>query len=183
VASCSKDSAEVVTVGAHIEAFGAVDAKANCGESDIQDLILVDANATGRAIDGFAFAGEFVEGNPIFFDCRDHGRDLIKLACKFFKCGLKRGGLDRGNGLGFENFSCRVLCIGCFTQFESALVHFVLGHEKVLDAGGFADNEHEEPGGDGIEGAAVAYLALLKASTDKVDNIMGGFAGGLVDEQ
>ena len=89
MASRSEDGAKVVAVGANIEAFRAVDTKANCGKSDFQDLVLIDANATGWAIDGFAFASQFVERNPVFFNRRDHGGDLIKLACKLFKRGLK----------------------------------------------------------------------------------------------
>ena len=91
MASGSEDGSKVVAVGANIEAFRAVDTKANDGKSDFQDLVLIDANTTGRAIDGFAFASQFVERNPIFFDRRDHGGDLIKLASKLFKRSLNCG--------------------------------------------------------------------------------------------
>lgn len=66
MASGSEDGSKVVAVGANIEAFRAVDTKANDGKSDFQDLVFIDSNTTGRAIDGFAFASQFVERNPIF---------------------------------------------------------------------------------------------------------------------
>ena len=52
-----------------------------------------------------------------------------------------------------------------------------------MHAGGFADDEHEESGGDGVERAAVADLALVEATADKVDDVVGGAARGFVDEE
>ncbi len=50
-------------------------------------------------------------------------------------------------------------------------------------AGGSTDDEHEEAGGDGIESAAVAYFALIEATPNEVDDIVGGFAGGFIGEK
>lgn len=52
-----------------------------------------------------------------------------------------------------------------------------------MDAGGSSDDKHEEAGGDGIEGTAVAYFPLIKAPANKVDDIVGGFAGGFIGEK
>lgn len=52
-----------------------------------------------------------------------------------------------------------------------------------MDAGGSSDDKHEQAGGDGIEGTAVADLALIKAPTDEVDDIVGGFTGGFIGEK
>jgi hypothetical protein len=52
-----------------------------------------------------------------------------------------------------------------------------------LDPGGFADNEHEKPGGNGVEGAAVTDLSLIKATANEVDNVVGSSAGRFVDQE
>ena len=52
-----------------------------------------------------------------------------------------------------------------------------------MHAGGPTDDEHEEAGGDGIESAAVAYFALIEATPNEVDDIVGCFAGGFIGEK
>ena len=183
MAARTENGTEVVAVGTNVEAFGAVDAKADSGKGDFEDLVLIDANAAGRAIDGFALAREFVEGNAVFFDGGDHGRDLIKLAGELLKSGGDSGGIDGRDGFGFKNFAGGILGVGGFAQFECTLVDFVLGHEKVLHAGSAADDEHEETGGNGVERATVADFTLVKAATDEIDDIVGGTTRGFVDQE
>jgi hypothetical protein len=52
-----------------------------------------------------------------------------------------------------------------------------------LNAGGSTDDEHQEASGNGVEGSAVAYLALPEAATHKVDDIVGGSAGRFIDQE
>jgi len=183
MAPAAQHLAEVVAVGADIKSLGAMDPKTDDGERDFQDFVFIDAHLAGGAFNGFSFPGQLVKRNAVLLDGRDHGRNLVEFPGEFGKGGFDGTAFQGRDGPGFEDFSGGVLGIGGFPELEGALVLLVLGHEQILDAGGLADHEHEEAGGDGIERAAVANLALLKASTDKVDNIMGGFAGGLVDEQ
>jgi hypothetical protein len=51
-----------------------------------------------------------------------------------------------------------------------------------LHAGGSTDDEHEESSGDGIESAAVAYFALIEATPNEVNDIVGCFPGGFIGE-
>lgn len=76
----AKEDAEVVAVGPNIESFGAVDAKADRGKGDFKNLELVDANAPWGSIDCLSFAGQFVKGNAVLLDGRNHGRNLVELA-------------------------------------------------------------------------------------------------------
>ena len=111
MAAAAEDLAEIVAVGADIETFGAVDTEANGGQSDLKNLVLVDADLAGGAVDGFALAGQFVEGNAVFFDGGDHGRDLVEFSGKFGKGGVEGGAIQSGDGFGFEDFSGGVLSI------------------------------------------------------------------------
>jgi len=175
--------AEVVAVGANIESLRAVNPKTNNRERDFQDFVFVDADLAGWSVDGLAFPGQFVEGNPVFFDGGDHWRNLVELAGKLREGGFDRGSVQGGHRFGLEDFAGCVLGVGGLTQLEGALVFLVLGHEEVLDAGGLADDEHEKSRGDGVEGAAMADLALVEPAANKIDDIVGGLSGRLVDEQ
>ena len=183
VSPTAEPLAEVVAVGPHIEPLGAVDAKADDGGSDFQELIFVDADLAGGAVDRFAFPGQFIEGNAVFFDRRDHGRNLVEFPGELGKGRFDGGAVQGGNRLGFQDFAGGVLGVSGFAELQGALVLLVLGHEEVLDAGGLADDEHEESGGDGVEGATVADFALVKAAANKIDDVMGGFSGWFVDQQ
>jgi len=183
MAPAAQHLAEIVAVGTDIESLGAMDPKTDDGEGDFQNFVFIDAHLAGGTFNGFSFPGQLVERNTVLLDGRDHGRNLVEFPGEFGKGGFDGAAFEGGDGPGLKDFAGGVLGIGGFAELEGALVLLVLGHEQILNAGGLADHEHEEAGGDGIERAAVANLALLKASTDEVDNIMGGLAGGLVDEQ
>jgi len=174
---------KIVAVSADIETLGAVDAEADERNRHFEDLIFVDADFAGRAVDGLALPGQFVEGNPVFFDGGDHRGNLVELPGEFGEDGFDGGSVQGGHRFGLEDFAGRILGVGGFAEFESTLILLVLGHEQVLDAGGFADDEHEKSRGDGVEGAAMADLALVEAAANKIDDIVGGLSGRLVDQQ
>ena len=52
-----------------------------------------------------------------------------------------------------------------------------------MDTGGSSDDKHEQAGGVGIESAAVAYFALIEATANEVNDIVGCFAGGFISEK
>ncbi len=112
MAPATEESAEVVTIGTDIEAFGAVDAEANAGHSDFEDFAFVDANTSWGAFDCFALASEFVQGDAVFLDSGNHGGDLFKLAGKLLEGGFDGGGIQVGDRFGFEDFALGILGIG-----------------------------------------------------------------------
>ena len=183
VAATTEESAEVMTIRPHIESLGAVDAKPDDGEGNFQDLVFVDPDPAGGAIDGFSLPGQFIEGNPIFLDGGDHRRDLIELPGEFLECRLDGGVIESGDRFAFEDFAGGVLGVRSFTEFERSLVLLVLGHEKVLDPGGAANHQHEQTRGNGIEGAAMSHLALAKTAADEVDDVVGSATRGFVDQK
>jgi hypothetical protein len=91
--------------------------------------------------------------------------------------------VERGDGAGFEDFSCGVLGVGGFPEFEGPLVLLVFGHQEILNASSPTDDEHEEPGRDGVESAAVADFSLMKTPADKVHDIVGGSSRRFVDQE
>ena len=91
MAPATEESAEVVTIGADIESFGAVNAEADAGHGDFEDFAFVDADPAWGAFDCFAFASEFIKWDSVFFDSGNHGGNLFELAGK-----LLEGSFDSG---------------------------------------------------------------------------------------
>jgi len=110
--SATEDGAEVVAIGADIKSFGAVNTEADAGHGDFEDFAFVDADTAGRAVDCFTFAREFIEGNAVFLDGRNHGGNLFELAGKFLEGGFDSGAIQIGDGFGFENFPLGILGVG-----------------------------------------------------------------------
>ena len=183
VASAPEKGSEIVTVGADVKSFGAVDAKSDDGQGNLQDLVFVDANPTRGTIDGLAFTGQFVERDAVFLDGGDHRRDLVELAREFLEGRLNLGLVEVGHGFAFKNFSGGILGVGGLPELKGALVLLVLGHKQVLDTGGPTDHQHEQTGGNGIESPAVADFALTETAADEVDNVVGSAARGFVDQK
>jgi len=181
--AAAKEDAEVVAVGSNIETFCAVDSKADRGKRDFKNLELVDANPPWGAIDRLSFAGQLVKRYAVFLDGRNHGGNLVELTRELLEGSFNGNLIERGDGAGFEDFSCGVLGVGGFPEFKGSLVLLVFGHQEILNASSPTDDEHEEPGRDGVQGAAVADLTLIKTSTNKIDDIVGGSSGGFIDQE
>jgi len=179
----AKEDAEVVAVGSNIETFCAVDSKADRGKRDFKNLELVDANPPWGAIDRLSFAGQLVKRYAVFLDGRNHWGNLVELTRELLEGSFNGNLIERGDGAGFEDFSCGVLGVGGFPEFKGSLVLLVFGHQEILNASSPTDDEHEEPGRDGVQGAAVADLTLIKTSTNKIDDIVGGSSGGFIDQE
>ena len=181
--AAAKEDAEVVAVGSNIETFCAVDSKADRGKRDFKNLELVDANPPWGAIDRLSFAGQLVKRYAVFLDGGNHGGNLVELTRDLLEGSFNGSLIERGDGAGFEDFSCGVLGVGGFPEFKGSLVLLVFGHQEILNASSPTDDEHEEPGRDGIESAAVADLSLIEAAADKIDDIVRGSTGGFIDQK
>ena len=183
VAEGAETFADVVAVGTDVEAFAADDAEVDVREGDVFDLVVEDGDEAWFAFDDHAFAGEFVERYPVFFDGADHGRHLIEVAAVVGEGVGDLGGGELGDGAGFEGFAFRVLSGSGRAEAESAFVFLFFGHEEVLDAGGFADDEDEEARGHGVESPAVADFSGIETAASDGDDIVRGHVLTFIDEE
>lgn len=108
---------------------------------------------------------------------------MVKFPGELLKSGGDGGVIQGRDRFGLQNFASGVLGIGACAQGKRAFVLFIFGHEEVLHAGGPADDEHEKARGNGIERTAVPDFTLVKAATNKIDDIVGGPSGGLIGEE
>ena len=107
MAAAAENLTEIVAIRAHIESLGAVDPESDDGQSDFEDLVFVDPDLAGGAVDGFAFPSQFIKRNPVFFDGGNHGRNLVEFAGEFGKVAKgKSGQRARGRDSGERDAVC-----------------------------------------------------------------------------
>ena len=135
------------------------------------------------AFDGLAFAGEFVERYAVFLDGGNHGRFLLDISLKRLGGGVQRLAIERGHRCGGRDVALGIVAVGGFAELNGALVDFVVGSEFHGKLGGSAEEQNQEAGGGGVEGAAMADLLEAVLAADNVHNVVRGGAGRLVDEQ
>ena len=176
---------DVVGVGADVEAFAAMDAEVDFAavEVDAGDVVVDDADAAAFALDVLPFAGEFVAGDAVDFDGGVHGRGLVEFTAVVFEGGADVAFAEGVDGVGGGDAAVGVLGVGFDAEFHGGGVFFVRTHEAVLQFGGFADDDEEQAGGHGVEGAAVADFAGLQDAAAEGDGVVGGEAGVFVDEE
>ena len=95
----AKILANVVSVGAYVKTFRAVYGELNFGKGDAIDGVVGDIDGTRFAFHFNAFACQFVEGYPVFFNGRYHWRDLFEVAGVFIE-----GGIDLFGAEGWDLF-------------------------------------------------------------------------------
>ena len=175
--------ADVVGEGADVGAFGAGDLEVDVGGGVGAEGEVVDVDELGGAGDGLAFAGEFVEGDAVDFDGGYHRRGLHLVAEAGVHLGGDLVGGDGGGVAGGDDLAVGVLGVGFDAEAEDAFVGFVVAHDALGDFGGFAEQDDEEAGGHGVEGAAVADFGDAELAADFCDDVVGGPAGGFVHQQ
>ena len=66
-------------------------------------------------------------------------------------------------------------------EAQSALIDLVRSHEFVAEFGVFPQHDHQQSGGGGVKGAAMAHFGDVVAVSQKVDHVETGPSGGFVD--
>src|SRR5690606_38131262 len=77
----------------------------------------------------------------------------------------------------------RIVAVGCLPEFRGPFVYLVRGHQAFGKLGSSADEQDQKAGGIGIERSGMADFLQLKSAADGGNDIMGGRAARLVDEQ
>ena len=70
---------DVMGIGADIEPLAANNLEINLGRLHIKNLMGVDVDEAGFALDGLSLTSQLVERHPVFLDRRNHGRSLVKV--------------------------------------------------------------------------------------------------------
>src|SRR5687768_1590895 len=97
---------------------------------------------------------------------------------------------DSGTNIGFTRTICAprhctrgVVGVGLAAEADGGLVHFRLRVEKARESRRSAEEENEEAGSEWIEGAEVTDAALTVNLPGSLDDVVRGYARGLVHQQ
>ena len=175
--------ANVVNIGANIKAFAAQDAEIDFGRCDSVDSVAIDVNEAWLALHNFSLARQLIQRHAAVFFCRNHGRQLIEIAAKFFERDANLIFIQRRHRTLLDHFAFTVLCAGRHAEHERAHVFFVLAHEQILNLCATSHSEQKQARGDRIERAAMANLFRSKLSPRQRDDVVRRHPFGFIHEQ
>src|SRR5438105_2567751 len=143
----------------------------------------MDADGGGFDLNGLAGAGELMRGNTVDLLGGEGRRGLLHLAAEagcelteFLECMSKRTRVGAGGA-----FS--VVGVGGKAEVDAALVGLFGSGEVLGKARVVAEQQWQNTGSHGVECAEVADGALRGGAADDVDDVVGGDAGGLVQNE
>ena len=90
---------------------------------------------------------------------------------------------SREHRCGGRDVALSIVAVSAFAELNGAFVDLVIGSEFHGKLGGPAEEQNQEAGGGGVEGAAMADLLKAVLAADNVHNVVGRGAGRLVNEQ
>ena len=107
------------------------------------------------------------------------GEEADAFVGEFFESGaIEDGRIVRTLWLAFG-----VVSVGGEAEAEACGVAFAASGIKLNEAGGAAQEKYEDAGGERVESAKMADLTHSGKVADGIDDVVGSFALGLVDDQ
>ena len=187
VSSAAGELAELMGDGADVASGGDGHRKARHVIFKREQAEIVDEDAGGLNGNGKAGAGKLVGGHSPQLLGREDGRHLVHLAVevggellKFGERKRERARLGGGGAVGVE-------AVGSEAEADGAGVLFVglgagLG-EELGEAGVAAEQQGQDAGGHGVEGAEMTDGLFVGGSADERDDVMRGEAGRFVEDE
>ena len=176
---------QVVCQRAHIRAGAAYSPKRHFRillRGELHQVETVDVDITRFPLDLDTLPGEFVEFLAADLPGRDHGRNLRDRPDKAAH-DLEQLILGKAHRLPFENRSVGIERIGCNAKNGPGHIFLWRGLNEAQQPGRPLDADDDQPGCHRIERARVTRLLDPQQRPDLGDDVVGGPAGRLVDQQ
>ena len=132
----------------------------------------MEGDEAGFALNVFSFAGVGVEGFDGLFDGAIHGGNLLDFALELRESVGDAFFEIRGNWCGRGDFAFGIEGGGGLAETKDGFVDFGFEGEVVEEAGGVADGNEEEAGGERIEGAGVSDALGVEGAAGAADDIV-----------
>ena len=126
---------------------------------------------------------EFVERHAALLDRGNHRRHLVKIAVVFSERGVDLIAGKVGDFAGFGDLPIGILAVRHHTEPHRADVFLVLAHQQILNLRAAPEHDDEEPGGERVEGAAMADLLRAERAPHDGDDVVRGHARGFIYEE
>jgi hypothetical protein len=125
--------ANVMHIRANIKTFAAKDAEINLRRRDSIQTVTIDMNEARLALDHFSLARQFIERHTAMLFCRDHWRQLIEIAAKFFKGVANLNLIERWHVALINDFALSILRAGCHAEQKGPSIFLVFAHQQILN--------------------------------------------------
>ncbi len=182
VAAAVEGFAQVAGDGADVGSPAAIDFEFDVGPLVLHQVECVDIDRAGFEFHFVSAAGEVVGAAAFDFHGAVGRRGLEDLADEILKGRVELGGRGRFCSKDGRFLRFGVVGRGGGAELDRREVLLGLVHEAFAELGGFADEQEEDAGGEGVEGSGVADLGSPgKAAFDGRDGARGTDAGGFVE--
>ena len=150
------------------------------GAAEVFDVI--DRDGAGRALNGLALAGSFIQRLAVDFHRAVHRRQLHAVPAELRQYGAQLG-LPHRDGGSFQRRAGHVAGVGAQAQTQRSFVGFIVVKLAVSGGGRLADKHREHTGGHRVQCARVSQLACAQCTAQLGQHIKAGPACGLIDGQ
>ena len=117
-----------------------------------------------------------------YLDSGEDRRDLQDGAAELGQGGLD-GGVVRADVAGLGDLAVAVVGVAGLAEFQSEAVQFRPVHDVGNGLRRGPKGNGEKPGGERVQGAAMARLLGVEQTLDAIDHVSAGHPGRLVDDQ
>ena len=181
--SAAQCTSQISGESSDIGTFGTAHNKISFGliEADILQIKRIDMDRPWRSFNGFSLPGQFIQRLASHFQRGNHRRNL-GLRADEFRSGLPDVFFAEAARIRVcYDVAGSVFGIGFNAETDGAGLGFILSHQLILQLGCFAQPQHEQSGGKGVESSAVAGFIEVVTAPDAVDHIMTGPVLGFVN--
>ena len=120
---------QLVREAADVGALGAMHAETRGGFGVLTELVRINMNRLGLALDGLAIAGELIKRHTIFFNGGNHRRFLLDVAGEFSRGEVECVAVEWRHRRGVGYFALGVIAVGGLSEMHCAFVDLVVGSE------------------------------------------------------
>lgn len=182
--AAAKLLAHFVRERADVGAGRALDDEARDIVCDFCKAVFEEFDFDRLELDRLIFAREFIGRPAVNLFGGEHWGHLLKnadaLAGEFFK---KRPAKNGGRRVWTLRLSLGIVSVGSKSETEAGGVAFAAAGIKLDEASGLTKQKNQHASSERIESAEMSDLAETGKVADGIDNVMGSFALGLVDDQ
>ena len=173
----------VVSERADVGAGRALDGEASDGAVDFGEAIFEEFDGGRFEDDSLIFTGEFVGGTASDFLGRKNWRHLVETADGLIGELLELFAIEGDGNFRRQCGSFGVVGVGGEAEAEAGGVAFAPTRIETDEAGGLTEEQDKNASSQRIEGTEMADLAETGEMTEGIDDVVGGFALGLVDDE
>jgi len=182
VGAAAGDAAELMGNGADVGTGGADDAEASLVIVAGKQVEGLDGDLDRFQVNGQILAGELVSGHAVDL-LGGNGRRHLRMGADLeVKPVAELSGIERDRRGVAGSLALSVVSVSGEAKANDGLVDFATDGDELREAGGFADDQGQDAGGHGVQGAKVADFGGARKAPHLVHRVVRCPAGWLIQD-